>query len=73
MAYDGQVVTRRRVDFLIWDGKDGVLQDILWAARIHPKRKTADLSAEEIGAMFRAVKSVLRDMVEQDGRDTGLS
>ena len=25
VAYDGQVVTRRRVDFLIWDGEDELL------------------------------------------------
>jgi formamidopyrimidine-DNA glycosylase len=38
--------------------------------RIHPKRKMADLSKGEVTAMFRAVKSVLRQMVAQGGRDT---
>jgi formamidopyrimidine-DNA glycosylase len=49
---------------------NGVLQDILWAARIHPKRKMADLSAAEVDAMFGAVKQVLADMTARGGRDT---
>lgn len=49
---------------------NGVLQDILWTARIHPRRKMADLSKGEVSAMFRAVKSVLRKITAQGGRDT---
>ncbi|MCL4505003.1 MAG: endonuclease VIII [Chloroflexi bacterium] len=49
---------------------NGVLQDILWTARIHPRRRMADLSRSEIGAMYRAVKSVLKKMSAQGGRDT---
>jgi formamidopyrimidine-DNA glycosylase len=49
---------------------NGVLQDILWTARIHPRRKVATLSDEEITAMFDAVKTVLRTMADQGGRDT---
>jgi formamidopyrimidine-DNA glycosylase len=49
---------------------NGVLQDILWTAKIHPKRKMADLSNKEVGAMFAAVKSVLRAMTAAGGRDT---
>ena len=49
---------------------NGVLQDILWAAKIHPKRKMAGLPDEEIHRMYSAVKSVLRDMTQQGGRDT---
>lgn len=49
---------------------NGALQDILWMARIHPKRKMADLSAEEVTGMFSALKSVLREMARQGGRDT---
>lgn len=49
---------------------NGVLQDILWSARIHPKRTMADLSRKELYQMFRAVKSVLQRMTEQGGRDT---
>lgn len=49
---------------------NGVLQDILWTAAIHPKRKMAELSSPFVDAMFKAVKSVLADMVTQGGRDT---
>lgn len=49
---------------------NGVLQDILWTAHLHPKRKMAEVSAVEIEAMFNAVKSVLASMTELGGRDT---
>lgn len=49
---------------------NGVLQDILWVARIHPRKKMSDLSAEEVHAMFSAVKQVLGEMTAQGGRDT---
>ena len=49
---------------------NGVLQDILWTAKIHPKRKMGELSNKEITTMFNDVKSVLRKMATQGGRDT---
>jgi formamidopyrimidine-DNA glycosylase len=49
---------------------NGVLQDILWTARIHPKHKMGALSEQAVGAMFVAVKQVLAEMTAQGGRDT---
>ncbi|MBX3057045.1 MAG: endonuclease VIII [Anaerolineae bacterium] len=49
---------------------NGVLQDILWTARIHPKRKMETLSGGETGQLYQAVKTVLQAMVNQGGRDT---
>lgn len=49
---------------------NGVLQDILWTARIHPKKKTGDFSGREIAELYMAVKNVLHDMAENGGRDT---
>ncbi len=49
---------------------NGVLQDILYNAKIHPKRNTASLEAWEIDAMFASIKDTLREMVEKGGRDT---
>ncbi len=49
---------------------NGVLQDILWTAHIHPKRKVEDLRAGEIRAMYGAVKALLGEMAAQGGRDT---
>jgi len=49
---------------------NGVLQDILWTAKIHPKRKMSTLSDTEIRGMYAAVKSVIGAMILQGGRDT---
>ena len=49
---------------------NGVLQDILWTARIHPKRKISTLSEEELHTLFDSMKSVLKEMVAQGGRNT---
>ena len=49
---------------------NGVLQDILYKARIHPKRKIETLADGEKHALFHSVKSTLKEMTEQGGRDT---
>lgn len=49
---------------------NGVLQDILYNARIHPKRKIGSLTGDEKEALFEAVKDTLAEMVAQGGRDT---
>lgn len=49
---------------------NGVLQDILFKARIHPKRKLATLGERELDGMFRSVKTTLAEMTAAGGRDT---
>jgi len=49
---------------------NGVLQDILWNAKVHPKRKMATLTDIEIAELFRSVKSTLFEMTINGGRDT---
>lgn len=49
---------------------NGVLQDVLWTARIHPKRKMADLPEGALDRMFETVKHLLAEMVARGGRDT---
>jgi len=49
---------------------NGVLQDILWRAKIHPKRKMYTLSDSEYETLFKTVKTLLSEMTEQGGRDT---
>lgn len=49
---------------------NGVLQDILWSVRIHPKRKMASLCPEETSQLYHAVKAVLCQMTDHGGRDT---
>lgn len=49
---------------------NGVAQDILFVARIHPKRKLQTFSEEEKKTLFNSIISVLGEMVEKGGRDT---
>lgn len=48
---------------------NGVLQDILWNARIHPKRKVNTLSDDERVVLFDSIKKVLYEMANLGGRD----
>jgi len=49
---------------------NGVLQDILFRAKIHPKRKMGTISEEEYDGMFRSVRETLFEMANLNGRDT---
>ncbi|WP_055665108.1 endonuclease VIII [Desnuesiella massiliensis] len=49
---------------------NGSAQDILWNAKIHPKRKMSTLSEDELKEMYKSLKSVVTDMMVQGGRDT---
>ena len=49
---------------------NGVLQDILWQARIHPKRKVSTLTQDETRTLYEGIRSTLTEMTEQSGRDT---
>lgn len=49
---------------------NGVLQDILWNTRIHPKCKIASLSEEEYESLYQSVKNTLSEMTAAGGRDT---
>ena len=49
---------------------NGVLQDILFNARIHPKRKLSSFSDGDSERLFHSLKSTLKDMRDQGGRDT---
>jgi len=49
---------------------NGVLQDILYNAKIHPKQKLECLSEEKKQDLFNSLKNSLKEMVEKNGRDT---
>lgn len=49
---------------------NGVLQDILWTAGVHPKRKMSTLSEADRSRLYDAAKTVIAKMVAQGGRDT---
>ena len=49
---------------------NGVLQDILFNAKIHPKRKIESLSDSEKQALYNSVNHTLSEMTAGGGRDT---
>ncbi len=49
---------------------NGVLQDIFFNTRIHPKRKIASLSGDERDFLYDTLKATLAEMTFKGGRDT---
>jgi formamidopyrimidine-DNA glycosylase len=49
---------------------NGYLQDILFRAKIHPRRRAAQLTEAEKQALFHAIPEVLQKAVDLSGRDT---
>ncbi|MEN6324606.1 MAG: endonuclease VIII [Syntrophomonas sp.] len=49
---------------------NGVLQDILYNASIHPKQKINKLAEAETAKLYKSVKETLAAMTAQGGRDT---
>ena len=60
------LATKQRVPGL----GNGVLQDILYAAALHPRRLVATLKAAERKKLHRATRRVLADMSKRGGRNT---
>ena len=48
---------------------NGCLQDILWRAKIHPRRRAVELAEAEQRALYTAIRDSLKLMVEGGGRD----
>jgi formamidopyrimidine-DNA glycosylase len=49
---------------------NGVLQDILFNAKIHPKKKVNSLSITDQRALFESIKDTISEMTAKGGRDT---
>jgi formamidopyrimidine-DNA glycosylase len=49
---------------------NGYLQDILYRAKIHPRRRVVDITEEERGSLYVATRETLRQAVDLGGRDT---
>ena len=49
---------------------NGVCQDILFYAGLHPKRKMNTLTKDEINTLFFSMKQTLQQMVQEGGRDS---
>ena len=58
-------------------GKDAVVvglsnsafQDIIYRARLHPKRKASELSTDERRALYDAIRHVLQERIRLNGKD----
>ena len=48
---------------------NGCLQDILWHARLHPRRRAVSLGDAEQQALYIAIRETLHQMVDGGGRD----
>ena len=48
---------------------NGCLQDILWHAKIHPRRRAIELNAAQQNALYSSIRETLQKMVEGGGRD----
>jgi formamidopyrimidine-DNA glycosylase len=54
----------------VWGIGNGCLQDILFRAALHPRRRVVDTTAEEREALYAAIQDTLQEMVNQGGRDS---
>ncbi len=54
----------------IWGVGNGYLQDILFRAKIHPRRRAIDIVEEERRALYKAIRETLKQAVDLGGRDT---
>jgi formamidopyrimidine-DNA glycosylase len=50
---------------------EGYLQDILFRARIHPRREVVSLKMIEIQLLYKAIRVTMQSAVDLNGRDTG--
>jgi len=66
MSIKALLATEQRIPGL----GNGVLQDILFSAGIHPKRKISTLSDLQKEDLFHCLKVTLQSMADKGGRDT---
>lgn len=66
LSAKGFLATEQRIPGL----GNGVLQDILFRAGIHPKRNIRTFSEEELKKLYESIGSVLTEIIAQGGRDT---
>lgn len=49
---------------------NGVLQDILFNTKVHPKQKITHISEKQTQDLFKSIKKTLTEMVDKNGRNT---
>lgn len=66
MSLKAALATQQRIPGL----GNGVLQDILWSARMHPRQKVSGLGPADLEQLHAAIVAVLTRMAALGGRDT---
>ena len=54
----------------VWGIGNGCIQDILFNAKIHPKRQVISLSDEEKNDFYNSIKNTISDMIKLGGRNS---
>jgi len=54
----------------VWGIGNGCLQDILFRAKIHPRRRAVDIAEDEQRALYDAIRDTLTQMVALGGRES---
>ena len=54
----------------VWGIGNGCLQDILFRARIHPRRRAVDVTGPKRRALFDAINTTLQEVVDLGGRES---
>ena len=54
----------------VWGMGNGCLQDILFYARLHPRRKVVDMAGDEQRVLYDAIRSTLDQMIRLGGRSS---
>jgi formamidopyrimidine-DNA glycosylase len=71
-ARGGGPLKARLLDQGVVSGVGNLLADeILWRARMNPRRPANDLSPEELDALRRAIRAAVRDAIRLGGAHTG--
>ena len=66
LSLKGFLATEQRIPGL----GNGVFQDIAWTARLHPRNKISKISDGDKERVLSSIKTVLKDMTENGGRDS---
>ena len=66
LSLKGFLATEQRIPGL----GNGVFQDIAWTAGLHPRIKMGKISDTDKERLFSSIKTVLKDMTENGGRDS---
>jgi len=56
-------------DALVVGLSNSAFQDIIYRARLHPKRKASELKAEEKRRLYDAIRLMLNERIQLDGKD----